>query len=41
MIGGIFSSFVMELIVYPPVYAIWKKHELKREAELAPAAEIP
>jgi Cu(I)/Ag(I) efflux system membrane protein CusA/SilA len=41
MIGGIFSSFVMELIVYPPVYAIWKKHEMKHEAGLLPATEIP
>ncbi len=39
MIGGIFSSFVMELIVYPPVYAIWKQFEMKREARLAEAAQ--
>ncbi|HWR37314.1 MAG TPA: CusA/CzcA family heavy metal efflux RND transporter [Clostridia bacterium] len=24
MIGGILTSFIMELIVYPPVFAIWK-----------------
>jgi len=24
MVGGIFTSFVMELVVYPAVYAIWK-----------------
>jgi Cu(I)/Ag(I) efflux system membrane protein CusA/SilA len=24
MIGGILTSFVMELIVYPPIFAIWK-----------------
>jgi Cu(I)/Ag(I) efflux system membrane protein CusA/SilA len=24
MIGGIFTSFIMELIVYPPIFAIWK-----------------
>jgi len=39
MIGGIFSSFVLELVVYPPIYAIWKKFEMKREARLAAAAE--
>jgi len=38
MIGGILTSFIMELIVYPPVYAIWKwhgevKHELGRATE--------
>jgi Cu(I)/Ag(I) efflux system membrane protein CusA/SilA len=26
MIGGIFTSFVLELIVYPPVYQLWKWH---------------
>ncbi len=24
MIGGIFTSFIMELLVYPAIYAIWK-----------------
>jgi Cu(I)/Ag(I) efflux system membrane protein CusA/SilA len=26
MIGGIFTSFIMELAVYPAIYAIWKWH---------------
>ncbi|MCC6341509.1 MAG: efflux RND transporter permease subunit [Bryobacterales bacterium] len=31
MIGGIVTSFVLELIVYPAVYEVWKWHfELKR-----------
>lgn len=31
MIGGIFSSFIMELLVYPPIYAIWKwRYEMKK-----------
>lgn len=31
MIGGIFTSFVLELAVYPAIYAIWKWHfEVKR-----------
>jgi copper/silver efflux system protein len=25
MIGGIFTSFVLELLVYPAVYQIWKR----------------
>ncbi len=30
MIGGIFTSFILELLVYPPIYAIWKwKYEMK------------
>jgi Cu(I)/Ag(I) efflux system membrane protein CusA/SilA len=26
MIGGIFTSFILELAVYPAIYAIWKWH---------------
>ena len=24
LIGGILVSFLMELVVYPPIFAIWK-----------------
>jgi len=24
MLGGILTSFLMELVVYPPIFAIWK-----------------
>ncbi|MCI0415030.1 efflux RND transporter permease subunit [bacterium] len=30
MIGGIFTSFIMELMVYPVIYEIWKGRELKK-----------
>jgi len=26
MVGGIFTSFLLELLVYPVVYEIWKRH---------------
>jgi Cu(I)/Ag(I) efflux system membrane protein CusA/SilA len=29
MVGGIFTSFLMELLVYPAVYYLWKKKEIK------------
>jgi len=30
MIGGLFTSFILELLVYPPLYAIWKwRYEMK------------
>ena len=29
MIGGIFTSFVMELLVYPAIYAIWRRRSLQ------------
>jgi Cu(I)/Ag(I) efflux system membrane protein CusA/SilA len=39
MIGGIFTSFVLELVVYPAIYEIWKWHGgLKQELALANAA---
>jgi Cu(I)/Ag(I) efflux system membrane protein CusA/SilA len=32
MIGGVFTSFLLELIVYPAVYEVWKWHfEVKRQ----------
>jgi Cu(I)/Ag(I) efflux system membrane protein CusA/SilA len=32
MIGGIFTSFILELVVYPAIYAIWKwNFEVKKE----------
>jgi Cu(I)/Ag(I) efflux system membrane protein CusA/SilA len=31
MIGGLVTSFILELLVYPPIYAIWKwRFEMKR-----------
>jgi len=35
MIGGIFTSFLMELLVYPPVYLLWRKRGLPEEAGTA------
>jgi len=31
MVGGIFTSFLLELLVYPAIYEIWRWHALKRE----------
>jgi Cu(I)/Ag(I) efflux system membrane protein CusA/SilA len=28
MVGGILASFLLELLVYPSVYQIWKEMEL-------------
>jgi len=40
MVGGIFTSFVLELVVYPAIYEIWKWHfEMKRaDAQPQPTA---
>jgi len=32
VIGGIVTSFILELVVYPPIYEIWKwNFEMKRQ----------
>jgi copper/silver efflux system protein len=38
MIGGLVTSFLMELLVYPAVYYLWKKKEVSDEDALTPAA---
>jgi Cu(I)/Ag(I) efflux system membrane protein CusA/SilA len=50
MIGGILTSFLMGLIVYPPIFAIWKwnfevrprvkKSQESREPEPAKEPEL-
>ncbi len=38
MVGGIVTSFLMELVIYPPVYAIWKWNwEIKPALKRNPA----
>jgi Cu(I)/Ag(I) efflux system membrane protein CusA/SilA len=37
MIGGLVTSFAMELLVYPAVYYLWKKKEVSDEATVTPA----
>ena len=32
MIGGIFTSFLLELVVYPAIYEVWKWRSVKRQA---------
>ncbi|MGH9783035.1 MAG: efflux RND transporter permease subunit, partial [Terriglobia bacterium] len=38
MIGGIFTSFILELVVYPAIYEIWKGFEVRRLARDQPVA---
>ncbi len=38
MIGGIFTSFLMELLVYPVIYEIWKTREVRRQAQIGLSA---
>jgi Cu(I)/Ag(I) efflux system membrane protein CusA/SilA len=36
MIGGLVTSFLMELLVYPAVYFLWKKKEVNGDVALTP-----
>jgi Cu(I)/Ag(I) efflux system membrane protein CusA/SilA len=36
MIGGLVTSFLMELLVYPAVYFLWKKKEVTEEETVTP-----
>jgi Cu(I)/Ag(I) efflux system membrane protein CusA/SilA len=40
MIGGLFSSFAMELLVYPAVYLLWKWHSDVKKAGIAPGPAL-
>ena len=31
MIGGILTSFILELVVYPAIYEVWKWQSVKRQ----------
>src|SRR5512138_1860418 len=37
MIGGLVTSFLMELLVYPAVYLLWKKKEVSDDARVTSA----
>jgi Cu(I)/Ag(I) efflux system membrane protein CusA/SilA len=32
MVGGLVTSFIMELLVYPPIYFLWRKRQLRLSA---------
>jgi Cu(I)/Ag(I) efflux system membrane protein CusA/SilA len=33
MVGGLITSFLLELTVYPAIFAVWKGRKLKQEAD--------
>lgn len=35
MIGGIFTSFILELLVYPAIYELWKGFEIRKLVKIA------
>jgi Cu(I)/Ag(I) efflux system membrane protein CusA/SilA len=40
MIGGLFTSFLMELLVYPAIYLLWKWHSDVKKAGHAPEPTV-
>jgi Cu(I)/Ag(I) efflux system membrane protein CusA/SilA len=39
MIGGILTSFALELLVYPVVYQLWKWHFVMKKTGIPAASE--
>src|SRR4029077_18583959 len=37
MIGGVVTSAILELLIYPVIYVIWRRHDLPDRAEEEPA----
>ena len=39
MVGGLATSFLMELLVYPAIYLLWKRREIGAAATEPPPSE--
>lgn len=39
MVGGVITSTILELIIYPAIYMIWKGRKFRQKPETVPAAE--
>jgi Cu(I)/Ag(I) efflux system membrane protein CusA/SilA len=40
MVGGIFTSFVLELLVYPAIYEVWRGRSLARSGKMLRGSEM-
>src|SRR5438046_7287394 len=41
MIGGVVTSAILELLLYPVIYVIWRRHELPEQTEEEAAPFLP
>ena len=41
MVGGLLTSFAMELLVYPAIYLLWRKRELSRAGTASSDPDVP
>jgi hypothetical protein len=32
MVGGVIASFVLELLIHPVIFTLWRAHTMRREA---------
>jgi Cu(I)/Ag(I) efflux system membrane protein CusA/SilA len=39
MVGGIFTSFVLELLVYPAIYEVWKWNSFPKSVSASQVSE--
>jgi Cu(I)/Ag(I) efflux system membrane protein CusA/SilA len=39
MVGGLFTSFILELLVYPAIFYLWKNKELQKKKEFSLATD--
>jgi copper/silver efflux system protein len=40
MVGGLVTSFAMELLVYPPIYLLWRRRQLRATGEADAASAV-
>ena len=41
MVGGLVTSFLLELLVYPAVYFLWKRREFTKGSPAPAPAQAP
>ncbi len=43
MIGGVVTSVIMELVVFPAIYYLWRSRAIRRQTQLPPpvVTEVP
>ncbi|HET9467603.1 MAG TPA: efflux RND transporter permease subunit, partial [Vicinamibacterales bacterium] len=41
VVGGLWACMVLTLLVLPPAYAIWRRHQVRRKLAIAPAIAAP
>jgi Cu(I)/Ag(I) efflux system membrane protein CusA/SilA len=40
MVGGLATSFIMELLVYPAIFLLWRSRQLKPVTTFDPATVV-